>query len=485
MQTQKQNGNIIAIVMMVFLFAMISFVTNLAAPMGVVLTNQFAISNAEGMLGNMANFIAYLFMGIPAGLLLQKLGYKKTALIAVAVGFIGLAIQFLSGHAASFTVYLLGAFVCGFSVCMLNTVVNPMLNTLGGGGNKGNQLIQIAGAFNSLAGASVPMIVGMLVGNVMKAQIADVFPLMYIAMGIFAVIFIVLSMVHIPEPHLVNKDKAAKKEKSKHSPWNFRHFVLGAVAIFIYVGVEVGIPATANLYMAAYTTEQAEVIKAEYAKQQADEVYLNQLKAEDEANIDNKHYVNKVLSEKNNEVAINILEGKTSPGLGVAAGVAGSIVAIYWILMLCGRLLGGVIGGKVSSKQMLLVASSAAAIFIVAAILIPSTVAVNVAGIIGSPVAVNVPISIVFIILCGLCTSVMWGGIFNLAVEGLGKYVAAASGIFMMMVCGGGIMPFLQSMIADGAGYMISYWLVFAGFIYMLYYALIGSKNVNKDIPVE
>ena len=97
----------------------------------------------------------------------------------------------------------------------------------------------------------------------------------------------------------------------------------------------------------------------------------------------------------------------------------------------------------------------------------------------------QVPVSAFLLILCGLCTSIMWGGIFNLAVEGLGKYTAQASGIFMMMVVGGGVMPLIQNAIAHAAGYMVSYWLVVAMLAYLLFYGLIGSKNVNTDIPVD
>ena len=79
----------------------------------------------------------------------------------------------------------------------------------------------------------------------------------------------------------------------------------------------------------------------------------------------------------------------------------------------------------------------------------------------------------------------MWGGIFNLAVEGLGKYLSAASGIFMVMVVGGGILPAFQGWVADVAGYLTSYWVIIAALAYLLFYALIGSKNVNTDIPVE
>ncbi|MDR3308368.1 MAG: MFS transporter, partial [Tannerella sp.] len=77
---QKDNKNyLLPIIMMVLLFGMISFVTNLAAPMGKILINQFGVSNALGLFGNLANFIAYAVMGIPGGMLLQRYGYKKTA----------------------------------------------------------------------------------------------------------------------------------------------------------------------------------------------------------------------------------------------------------------------------------------------------------------------------------------------------------------------------------------------------------------------
>ena len=158
----KAKGAWVAILAMFFLFAMISFVTNLAAPLGTIWKNNYEWS---GMLGNLMNFLAYLFMGIPAGNLLMKIGYKKTALIAMAVGFVGLLLQWFSGIfgaetglfavdgqtvTLNFIIYLLGAFLCGFCACMLNTVVNPMLNLLGGGGNRGNQLVQMGGTLNSL-----------------------------------------------------------------------------------------------------------------------------------------------------------------------------------------------------------------------------------------------------------------------------------------------------------------------------------------------
>lgn len=435
-QGKKQNGSIIAIITMMFLFAMIAFVTNLAAPIGVIWKNQPGIegSNFLGMMGNMMNFLAYLFMGIPAGKLLSKIGYKKTALIAIAVGFLGVFVQYLSGIIgagaqlfslpANFFVYLLGAFIAGFSVCMLNTVVNPMLNLLGGGGNKGNQLIQTGGTLNSLAGTLTPMFVGALIGTVSKdTAITDVNPVLFIAMGVFAAAFIILSFIPIEDP---DADKKKGEIVYERSPWAFRHFVLGTIAIFVYVGVEVGIPGTLNFYLA-------------------------------------------------------------DPNAGnVGPTIAGFVAGTYWFLMLIGRFLGSILGGKISSKMMLTFASALGIALIVGAMLSPVTVKTAMPVFTGSGFEMTqVPLSALLLVLCGLCTSIMWGGIFNLATEGLGKYTAAASGIFMMMVVGGGILPLVQNWVADISTYMTSYLVPVAGLAYMLYYALIGSKNVNKDIPVD
>ena len=432
---EKKNSNVVAIVTMIFMFAMISFVTNMAAPFGNIWRNHYEWA---GMLGNMMNFLAYLFMGIPAGKMLSKIGYKKTALIALAVGFVGMVIQYLSSRVGAdvatfsvggqpvmlnYVIYLLGAFVCGFCVCMLNTVVNPMLNILGGGGNRGNQLIQTGGTFNSLTGTLTPLLVGALIGQVTdKTAMSDVAPLLFIAMGVFALAFIIICCVKFVEPNL---GKLKKEGKDKYSAWSFRHLVLGVVAIFFYVGIEVGIPNELNFYLT------------------------------------------------------------DDPACGAAIG--GAVAAIYWLLKMVGRALSTAISGKVSTKAQLSFVSLLAIILIIVAIILPDTIRVSMPGysVADGFAMFQVPISALFLVLCGLCTSLMWGGIFNLSVEGLGKYTEQASGIFMMMVVGGGVMPFIQNAIAKGVGYMGSYWLVVAMLAYILFYAMVGCKNVNKDIPVE
>lgn len=425
MNQQNKNGNLVAVVTMCFIFAMISFVTNMAAPFGTIWGYTYPWA---GMMGNMMNFAAYLFMGIPAGKMLVKYGYKKTALIALGVGVVGLLVQYLSSIfgadikafdydgqtvALNLVIYLLGAFICGFCVCMLNTVVNPMLNILGGGGNRGNQFIQIGGTLNSLTGTLTPFLVGVLVGQLSeKTSMSNVAPLLFIGIGVFAISFFIISAVAIPEPQ-----QNIKNEKFTHSPMSFRHCVLGVIAIFFYVGVEIGIPAELNFYI-------------------------------------------------------------SNMGFEGASAIGGALAAVYWFLMMIGRAVSSAISGKISTSTQMTIVSSVAILLLLIAIFMPESVAVQFKG-------HDIPVKCFFIAVCGICTSIMWGGIFNLAVEGLGKYTAAASGLFMTMVVGGGIMPLIQHAIAQSAGAITSYWLVIAMLAYILYYSIIGCKNVNKDIPVE
>ena len=421
----KKKGTLVAIITMMFLFAMISFVTNMAAPFGTIWKQHY---DWAGMMGNMMNFAAYLFMGIPAGMMITKYGYKKTALVALALGFVGIGVQYVSstmdGNSIStYVVYLLGAFICGFCVCILNTVVNPMLNLLGGGGNRGNQLIQTGGSLNSLAATLTPMLAGSMIGEITKGtSLQVVTPLLLIALGIFAASFVIVWFTQLTEPETEHADVIGGVKGALA----YRQLVLGIIAIFFYVGVEVGIPGQLLFY----------------------------------------------LSEP-------VAEG----GVLGSAAVAGLIAGIYWLLMLVGRFVSAFISGKVSSRTQLTVTSVVAIALLLIAIFTPEASKMNltVPNLAESTlIHAEVPTKVLFIILCGICTSVMWGVIFNLATEGLGKYTATASGLFMTMVVGGGVMPLIQNLMATKIGDIQSYWLIVAMLAYILFFALIGSRPAKK-----
>lgn len=429
--SKKQHGSIIAIFAMIFLFAMIAFVTNLCSPMAVILKNAFKVPESLAQIGNYGNFGAYLVMGVPAGLLIQKFGYKKTALMALIVGIVGLLVQWLSGT-TGFVVYLVGAFISGLCMCMLNTVVNPMLNLLGGGGNTGNQLVQIGGVFNSAAAVCVYILMGSLIGDAAKAKVSDATPALFIALAIFVFAFIVIFFTKIKEPQQQQSNQTVLKDK--YSCYSFRHFKLGMLAIAVYGAVEVCPPT----YIMSYLTASPDA---------------------------------------------------ANPGLGMDAGYCGTLSAVYFIFMLIGRFIGGMIGGKVSAKTMIASVSTVAIVLVAVGMLLPTNMLVSCPGIDYTKLTLvwgKIPAGMFAFLLVGLCASVMWGGIFNLATEGLGKYTAAASGAFMMMVAGFAVMIGLQAVVIDFThSYITSFVVVLLSAAYILYYALAGSKNVNTDIPVE
>lgn len=431
MSTQKKPWAAIGI--MIALFAMIAFVTNLCTPMATIIKNQGPISNVLAQIGNYGNFVAYLVMGIPAGMLINKFGYKKTALIGLIVGIVGILIQWLSGKmdvennlGGVFAVYLIGAFIAGFCMCILNCVVNPMLNILGGGGNKGNQLIQLGGVANSTAAVCCYILMGALIGDAAKAKIADATPALMIALAIFVVAFIIIAFTKIEEPV---QEKQESQIALIKGACKYRHFVLGALAIFLYMGIEVGVPNAVQQYLST---------------------------APDAA----------------------------TPGLGIPAATVGLIVAVYWFMMLIGRLVGAGIGGKISSRALVSTAAIISIALLLFGVFAPADSLVSVPGVDWGTLTViwqAVPVGIFALILVGLCTSVMWGAIFNLAVEGLGKYTAIASGIFMTMVFGCAVMLFIESSVADALGSFISsYWVIIACAVYILFYALVGSRPAKK-----
>ena len=414
-----------AIIIMIALFAMIAFVTNLCTPMATIIKNQGEISNVLAQIGNYGNFVAYLVMGIPAGMLIAKFGYKKTALIGLAIGILGIAIQWYSGQIENpkenlglvFGIYLVGAFIAGFCMCILNCVVNPMLNILGGGGNAGNQLIQTGGVFNSTAAVCCYILMGALISDATKAKISDATPALMIALGIFVLAFIIIAMTKIEEPEQAPVEVSLIKGAMSH-----RHFALGALAIFLYMGIEVGVPNFVQQYL------------------------TNEMK--------------------------------------IPAGTVGMLVAVYWFMMLIGRFVGASIGGKVSSRTMITTVSVATLALVLFGMYAPTDVLVAFPGVDWGSLTVvwqDVPVGIFAFLLVGLCTSVMWGGIFNMAVEGLGKYTAIASGIFMTMVFGCAVMMFIQASVADAVGYIQSYWVVVFCAAYLLFYALVGSRVSKRE----
>ena len=402
--------NKLTIAVMFGMVFMVGFVTMFTGPLAAVVKAQFGASNALSQFGSSANFLAYLFMGLPCGMVLKRRGYRFTSLAAVSVGIVGVALQMLAGFVASFGVYVVGAFVAGLSMCMLNVTANPLLNTLGGGGNGGNRLVQYGCTFNSVGGMSSPLILGFLIGNeIAKANVLDALPVQIAALAFFVFGFVVIFRAQIPEPHL--EPNAPSPLRDVWACFRFRHFALGALAMFLFEPVECGICNMVNLYLTAEGTPA-------YA----------------------------------------------------GAVVGGAMVSAYCALMMVARFGAGVVGNRVSPRTMIAASCAFCILLLVAAANVPF---VKVAIPFSSTA---VPLSAILMTLCGLGISVMFGGIFNLATEGLGRLVPVASGITMSLVSGGALLA-VVGVVTDRFGLLSSCY-VFTGLLaYILYYAVIGSRT--------
>ena len=479
----KPSINWVAVITMMFLCGMIAFVTYLGQPLSNVWKEQEAIKNSNmlKMLGMSMVFVAYLFMGIPGGKLLGKVGYKKTALIGIAAGFVAMAVQMLSGKlsmdggiALPYGVYLVGGFIGGISACLLNMVVNPMLNLLGGGGKRGNQLNMAGMTFNSLTATVTPIVVGIVVGEFTKnTTMADCDPLMYTALAVFAVSFIIISLVTIKDP-----EQAVVTEKiGAFAPLRFRHCLLGVIAIFAYMGVEAGIPGLMTVWLgddkksplleqvqieksaeteavvAALGDAKTALDKAAAAAAEKNAALLNKkttealnaakaavVKSKDAFDVavkakaleenEESEKAKKAMDDADQKIdsasemnpsgagatiteASAAIDEATKTIQQIAEGreadskkttltkITSSIVAVYWLLMFVGRLIGAAIGGKVSSRTMMVVTSSMAIVFIIIG-MVTTGVAAKMPSIVGLQVQmVSVPLAALFFRSCG------------------------------------------------------------------------------------
>lgn len=415
----KNKTHYIPLGMMFLLYFLIAFTSGLNNPFAKVIQTQFTLSTFESQFGNFAFFLAYLFMGVPASVIVNKIGYKKAALTALVSMFAGVWVVFAGGNLGAIWLYLLGMFFLGCAITILQVVVNPLVTVLGSK-EGANSRMNFGGAASSLGATFAPIVVGFIIGNVVieKLSVSDVNPLLFTMMALLAMMFVVLSFVNIPEVGI----RQTSEDKADYKALLTPHFIFGLVAIFLYVGLEVTTANITNLFL------------------------INDLK--------------------------------------IDAGVAGAIVGTYWLLMLVGRLVGAAIGTKVQSRPQLIIVSLAALVFYIAAILIPSTTLVTMPAVDShfNVLFAQVPINIFLFVLVGLCTSVMWTCIFILATEGLGKQTNLASGIFMMMVFGGGIIPAIQGKLVDVMGdFLPSYWIGVVCLLVILGYAVFTTPKSPKE----
>lgn len=409
------NKNILIVIIFI-LCSLMGFSTCLAAPLGLIWKNFLSInSNTFGMMGNFLCFLPYFLFGYLAGNLLDKLGYKKTIIIAFILGLLGIFIQYLSCNnlflkisfinklPLSIFIYFLGTFVSGSSNCFINTLYNPLINLLLGEGNSANSLNILVCALNSFSGSMAFFLIGIFRNkNILNLSSISKMLLYTTFIYLFSLIFAIFS--NIKEPKMQNY----KNSLNLKGIFKIKHFYLGMIAIFLYMGIEIGLHTMTRI----------------------------------------------VLNSMNYYKISSFLSGA------------------FIIFMTIGRFIGFFVGQKVSSRVLCIFSSAICTILCLFGVITYKYFSNNVLFILNY----KIPIFSILMISCGIFISIFSSSIFNLALKGLKSNAEKMSGIFMTMLFGGGLIPIFQSYIFDNFGIVYAYFISIFSFLYLFLYSAYYKK---------
>ena len=380
-KNKEKNNFLFPMVIMSILFFMVGFITTMNNSLiDFLSSSKWMLSFSEKQLVNTAFFGAYLF-SIPLSYLLNKLGYKASAVLSLFVVGVGFILTY-PAVTMGYVPFLISMFLVASGIALLQIVLNPYVLALGSP-NEAASRLNLVGFFNSAATVAAPIFVTMLISAETISETAPVesrpdatnvqMPFLIIA-GIAFILCLLLYFLHLPEI----KEEPADKAHSSSSPYKYPHLIFGAIAIFVYMGVEIGIPSFLPDRMRALGID-----------------------------------------------SVNLL-GYELKGTGV--------LSIYWGGLMVGRLFGSILLRKIKVRTAMVFCSGMAMLFLIVSLLI------------------NNEASIILMLLCGFCNSIMWGSIFNLASEDLGEHTKRASGIICTFAIGGAILPPLMGALQQSFG---------------------------------
>ncbi len=411
------------------LFFIFGFITNLNMALVPHLRNIFTLPYAWAMLAESAFFLAYFVFSSPTSKLIELIGYKRTMVVSLFIQVVGCLMFVPAAKMVSFPLFLTAVFVVGAGVTALQTAANPYVAILGPEHSAPVRLT-LAQALNSLGGSIAPLIAGHYIltdpGKMAsKAAIADTVRGPYIAIAA-GLLILGLAVMFMNLPHIEQTREFRPGREGDpvlgRSIWSYRHTVLGAVGIFLYVGVEVGLASIAVNYFLSQGINAGRV--AEYFKSLGGFGDL-----------------------------ITSVFGPWTP-----VGIAAILVSLYWFGALIGRLLGSWILTVFQSGKLLGIFGFAATFFLLVSMFTSGSVAIW------------------SIVVCGFFNSIMFPNIFALGIAGLGPMTSKGSGLIMTAVVGGAVIPPLIGYAVDKVGFQNAFVIPAICYLFIAYYGLWGSK---------
>ena len=440
----KSNNLVVGMSVFGAIFFIFGFATTFIITLTAPVKEIFGLSERAAQLITSAFFITYPIMSIPAGKLIDRIGYKFTVITGLFFMALGSFIFIPAAKLPSFPIFLIGTFVLATGVVLLQVAANPYVTALGPDSSASSRL-NLTQALNSVATMVAPWLISVAIFKGLQFPqdnmvAAERVPLPFIVMGIF-VIVVAIALFSIKLPAIKTEETAVKK-----SVWKYPHVLLGAFAIFVYVGAEAGNAGLIVNYLRNsinISSEMASTYAAIYWGGAMIGRFFGSFMFSDKKMSRKLTFVIPVL-------ILAFVSGSfvTDWNWTIGATFAGAAV-VNFIIMLVGR-------GK---------AARTLAIFALAAALLDLTTTFT-----GGDVALWTIISI------GLFNSIMFPNIFSLAVRDLDKAeLSSASGLINALILGGAIIPPLMGSIADGAGYTWAFIVPAICYLYIFFYAVKGN----------
>ncbi|MCR5889765.1 sugar MFS transporter [Hymenobacter sp. J193] len=441
-------------VLMTTLFFLFGAVTNFNDVLMPYLKDVCQLTDFQSTAVQSAFFGAYFLMSLPAGRVLEKLGFKRGIVLGLLVMALGALLFVPAANSRAFGLFLLALGLLGAGVTLLQVAANPYVSVLGPARTAASR-VSIVGVANGLGGTISPLIGGLILfggSALLKARLAQL-PLeqrltqeatlikpLYLGLALFlAVLAALFFLVRLPEIESIPADEEAQAaqaaaETGRRSALDFRHLLLGVVAIFTYVGVEVGIGSFIIRYGEAQGISQLSGFTQELVRG---------------------------LSLATNWAVA--LFGQAPEPIDTTGGftkaVGAVLVASYWFGLMVGRIIGIPLLSRFNARKLLAGVCAAGTLFVLLSLFNHGETALW------------------LVVLCGLCNSIIWPVVFPLAITGLGRFTKQGSSYLIMAIVGGAIIPPLMGLVAThGGGLRVAFVLPALCYAYLLYYALRGYR---------
>lgn len=421
--TQRQTYISIGIIGgLFFIFGFVSWVNAILIPYFKVACE---LNNFQSYLVAFAFYISYFVFSVPASYLLKAVGFKKGMSVGFWVMAVGAFVFIPAAMGRTYEIFLLGLFLIGAGLAVLQTAANPYITILGPK-ESAAQRISIMGILNKGAGILAPLVFAAVVLRVTDDEMISQLPLMsledkngyldeLISRVIFPYTMVGFSLLLLgmlvrlsPLPEINTEQETAEVAQSnanKTHIFQFPHLILGAAAIFLHVGTQVIAIDTIMSYAMS--------------------------------------------------MGISMLDAKVFPSYTLAGMIAGYIFGIVTIPKF------------IKQVNILRAFTTMGLLFTFGILFLRGEV---------SLLGFDADVSIWFVVLLGFANSLVWAGIWPLALDGLGKFTKLGASILIMGLCGNAILPMVYGYFADSIGLREAYWVLVPCYLYLMYYAFYGHR---------